>query len=504
MRENTNKAILVNSLILYIRLGLVAITSLFTTRFALKALGVDDFGLFSVVGGIVSFMSIFNTVMLTTSNRFIATAIGKGNIENANKQFNINLIIHIAIAALTLLLTIPLGEWYINKFVNYPGDLNNAIWVYRISMLGAVISFLGVPYNGLLLAKERFFVFCSTDVLSSILKMAMSYFLISHFSEKLLVYALTIAFTTAYPTLVFYIYCNSKFAEICKFQIVKDKKSYRDVLDFSMWIGYGAVATVGKNQGAALIINGFFNTVMNTALGIANSINQILLSFSHNISKSIAPQIVKNYAIGNKDRCESLVILSSKASFIVMLLVSSPFIVAPDFIFKLWLGTIPDHLILFTYLLIADALIGSINAGIPELIFATGNIKWYQIIVNTLFLLSVIVGFFVLKAGAPAHYLQVTYIFFSIIILVVRQIVLNRVVKFNNKRLLISAYLPSITIFLGFIPILFLKNIISPLLLVTASIFYIILLGFLIGLSKNERRKVLTYVKTRFPLKRRA
>ena len=191
---------------------------------------------------------------------------------------------------------------------------------------------------------------------------------------------------------------------------------------------------------------------MNTALGLANSVNSILLTFANNVTKSIAPQIVKSYSAGDFKRSEDLVIMSSKVSFLIMLLVSSPFLIAPELLFNIWLDSVPDHVVVFTTLIIIDALIGTLNAGIPELIFATGKIRNYQVILNTVFLLSVFAAFFVLKTGVPAFYLLVTYIGFSVIALIIRQVVLNKVVRFNNRRLFFESYFPCIQIVLFFTP----------------------------------------------------
>lgn len=493
MQENTNRAILINSIILYIRLGITAICGLLTTRFALKALGVDDFGLFSVVGSVISFIAVINTIMLSTSNRFIATAIGKKDEKLINDTFNVNLSIHVATAIVTLLLAIPLGEWYVNHYINYTGNIENVLLVYKITVIGSIISFVGVPYNGLLLAKERFLVFCTTDVISSIIKVVISYLLISHFDAKLMVYALTICFTTAFPTLIFYLYCKRIFPKYVKFHFVRNKAIYKEVFGFSVWVGYGAIATVGKTQGAAVIVNLFFTTVMNTALGLANSVNSILLTFANNVSKSISPQIVKSYSSGDLKRSEDLVIMSSKVSFLIMLLVSSPFLIAPEFLFRLWLGSIPDHVVVLTTLIIVDALIGTFNAGIPELIFATGKIRNYQVILNTIFLLSVVAAYLVLKTGFPAYYLLITYIVFSVIAFVIRQVVLNKVVKFNNKRLLMESYLPCVLVVILFVPFLLISNKINMLLAVILGIIYLMVITILVGLNKNERTKLVAY-----------
>lgn len=154
MNENTNRAIAINSIILYFKLAIITVTGLLTTRFALQALGVNDFGLFSVIGSIISFITIFNTIMVATSNRFISVALGKGNNEVVNEQFNLCFLIHVVIAIFTLLIFIPLGDYYIKNYLNYTGDISTAVDVFRFSVIGSVISFIGVPYNGLLVAKK--------------------------------------------------------------------------------------------------------------------------------------------------------------------------------------------------------------------------------------------------------------------------------------------------------------------------------------------------------------
>ena len=495
MEENSNRAIAVNSLILYIRLAVIAVSGLLVSRFALQALGVNDYGIFAVVGSVISFIAIINTIMLSTSNRFLAVAIGKGDQYEINKQFNVNLTIHIVIALIVAIVAIPLGDWYIFHFVNYEGDINLIVKVYNITIWGSVISFIGVPYNGLLMAKERFLVFCTTDAIVHILKAVMSYLLIYYFTDKLLVYALTNTILVAVPTFVYAIYCNIILKDLVKINFVKEKARYKSVLSFSIWIGYGALASIGKNQGSALIINAFFNTAMNTALGLANTVNAMLQMLAGNVSNSIAPQITKAYAVGNKDRAIMLTSLSSKIAFMFMLIVSSPFLLTPDYIFSLWLGEVPDYVVLFTQLLVIDALIGSLNRGIPELVFATGNIKWYQIIVNTLFLLSVFVAYLVLKAGAPAYSMITTYIVFSLIVLFVRQFVLHKLTNINNWILIKKSYIPSFFVLIAYLPFLIFHLNIDDFILNIISLIYLGVLCFTIGLSKSEKNYIIRKIR---------
>lgn len=490
MAVDNNKAILQNTIILYTKLLITSVCGLFTTRFALKALGATDFGLFSVVGGVISFIAIFNTIMLSTSNRFIAAAIGKKDAEEVNKTFNVNLVIHVCIAVVTLLLAIPLGDWYIVNYVNFDGDINVAVKIFNITIIGSVISFIGVPYNGLLIATERFFVFCTTEALSSILKMLGALSLLYCFEDKLMVYTIVLTVLSAYPTLVFWRYCKRKFPKYTQVCFVKEKARYKEVFGFSVWVGCGAVASIGKAQGTALILNAFFNTLMNTALGLANSIKSLVQLIATSMTKSISPQITKTYSAGNMLRCEHLVIFASKVTFLSVLMVSFPFFLAPEWLLGLWLGEVPDYTILFMQLILIESLIKALNGGIPEVVFASGKLKWYQIIESSWLLLSVVVSGFVLYLGAPAYMMFVVLIIFSAVMLIIRQILLNKIVKFNNWRLIKESFVPSLSVLVLSLPLLLLDfhpvtNIILSLIWIMGGIYFV-------GLNKNERAKMNT------------
>lgn len=490
MKENTNKAIAINSVILYAKLFVMTICGLLTTRFALQALGVDDFGLFSVLGSIISFIAIFNTVMISTSNRFISVAIGKGDIIYINEQFNICIVIHITLALLTILVAIPLGDLYIYKYLKYSGDIGTAVHVFHFTVIGSIISFIGVPYNGLLIAKEKFLVFSITEVLTHIFKLGVTFSLLYCFNEKLLIFAFTQGFITAVPTLIYHVYCKRQYPEIVKFTIPRNTQKYMEIFSFSGWVAYGAFATIGKSQGAQILVNSFFNTVMNTALGLANTVNGLLGTFSNSIAQPIMPQITKNYASGNYSRCDDLLVMSTKYTFLVTLFISIPFLTGAEWIFSLWLGNVPPYVLDFTKLVIVDTLITSLNSGISNIIFASGKIKLYQVSINTLRLLSIVAAYMVLKLGGPAHSLLWAYILFSIIIFFVGQWVLYHTLNYDNRILWKRSYIPSFVIFVLAVPLLNFQLCTIPFVNIVFVESYLFILIICFGLSKSEKRKL--------------
>lgn len=487
MEANSNGTIVRNTIILYSRLLINTLSSLFATRFALKALGVSDFGLFSVIACIISFIAVLNTIMISTSNRFIATAIGIGDKEDINRQFNINLMVHVAIAVFTLIFALPIGDWYILNYINFDGDINIARKIFYFSVVGSVISFVGVPYNGLLIAKENFLVFCLTDAISHILKAVIAFVLIYYFDNKLIIYGAALAFFSAYPTFVYMAYCKKVYPDIVSFRLVKGWNNYNPVVKFSAWVGFGAIASIGKNQGAALLVNLFFNTVMNTALSVANTVNGMVTLFTENVTKPIAPQITKSFAAGDYERSYHLLDLSTKFSYYTMLIVATPFLLCTNWILKLWLGDVPDYAVMFTKLIVIDAIITSLYTSISNIIFASGKIVGYQLVVNVLRFMAIIAAYFVLKSGFPAYSLLYSYIVFSIIIVICVLVVLKKTLDCDVMRFVKNAYLPGFAVTLLFLPMFLLIGKVHPFLLLLLSETYLLLGILFIGLTKNER-----------------
>lgn len=469
--------------------------ALLTTRYALQALGINDYGLFSLMGSLISFMGVFNTIMLSTCNRFIAVSIGKGDLKDINKTFNINLSIFIGCSIVFLMIGLPLGLIYIKNYINYDGPQSNVLLVFYFSIIGSAISTLATPYQGLLMAKERFFMFSFVDVGLHVLRFAVVVLLVYYWNNKLLIYTILQASTIALPALVYLLYCKRVFPNIVRLQLVRDREAYRKVFTFSGWVSFGAVASVVRSQAAAILVNTFFNTVMNTALGIANSLNHYVTLFANNLTQPMQPQITKSYASGNYERTDQLLVMSTKFSFLLMLLIGSPFFVSAEWIVKLWLGQVPDYAVSFTVLLIIDNIVMSFNSGLSLLLFADGRIALYQIVINTLRLLAVAVAFLVLRAGFCPQALFYTYIIFSVFIVIATQWCLKKTLNYDNKVLIKKSYIPSLSVLVLFLPVLYLPSTINPLIRIIIAIIYLVGLEFFVGLGKNERTFILSKIK---------
>lgn len=487
VKEGTNKAIVVNATILYTRLIITSVCGFFTTRFALQAMGVDDYGLFSLLGGIIALIDVANAVMINTTTRFMTVALGKGDESEINEQMNINLRIHFFTALFSLIVAFTVGYWYIYNYLNYEGDIRNAIIVFTISVTSAAISMIGVPYQGVITAKENFLVTSIPDIISAIIKLAVSWILVYYFSHKLIIYTSTLAICTVYPMAAYALYCYRHYPKIVKLSPVQDKTKYKEVLTFSGWTLYGTAACMAKGQGASIVINLFFTTSLNAALGVANMLSGIINKFARSAVQPMFPQITKSYSSGDMHRSKQLLCMTAKVSFLVTLLFSAPFLVDTEWLLGLWLAEVPPMASLFTKLLIADLLISSLDQGIGTIVKADGNIKAYEFWGNTLRLIAIVVSYFLLKGGAPAEMLLYTYIITSSIVVIVSQIILHNVTHIENMFLIKNAYLPVIFVSALFMPALYIKLSHYSVLNIAMGFIYLLGVVWLVGLNKQEK-----------------
>lgn len=494
-KEGTNKTIIVNSVVLYTRLIITSVCGFFTTRFALQALGIDDYGLYSVLGGIIAFMDVANAVMISTTTRFMTVALAKGNESDINEQMNINLHIHIFTSLFSLLLALTIGYWYIYNHLNYDGNIRNAIFVYSISVISGAVSMIGVPYQGVITAKELFIVTSLPDIFSAILKLGVSWILVFYFNNKLIVFSAAQAFCTVYPAVAYAFYCYKHYPSIVKLSKVKDKGKYKEVLKFSGWTLYGTAACMAKSQGAAIVVNLFFTTAMNAALGIANMLSSLINKFARNAVQPMFPQITKSYSAGNIERSTQLLCMTVKVSFVTTLFFSSPFLIDTEWILGLWLKEVPPMAVLFTKLLVIDLLVSSLDHGIGTIIKADGNIWAYEFFGNSLRFISVIVSFYFLKKGAPAESILYVFIVTSFIVVLVSQIILHKITKIENIILIKKSYLPSSMVALFFFPVLFYKVSYISYVNIIVGVSYLVFIIWMVGLNNQERnyiRKITT------------
>lgn len=502
MSDNSN--IVKNSLILYLRLIITSVFGLLSSRFILQALGTSDFGLYNVVGGIVLMMAFLNNVMVSTTYRYIAFELGKGELNNVNRVFNICLVIHISLAILLLLIAESVGVYYIRNFLNIEAiKIGDALFVFHLSIFITFISILSAPFQGLITAKEKFSVIATVEVLRSLFILGVVLLVMCYSGNRLRLYSVLIAILFILFSFPYFLYSLHRYSTIIKWNYQKEKRKYKEIIGYSSWIMFGAAANAGEIQGSALIINLFFGTILNASFGIANQVNNVVKMFSQSLNQAVIPQITKTYSSGNTDRTMLLVIFSSKYSFLLMLFPSLPILLETDYILKIWLTEVPEYTSTFIKIMIINALISTMNAGIPAAIQATGKIKYFQIFLSSMVLMGLPISYIAFKNGFPPYVLLLIYTIIALINLFVMQVLLKQLMHFNIKEFLKKGYLRMIMVSVGISPLFLMPHLFESTLfrfigIALFSILGLLLVIYLLGLEKKEKEIISNYMRKLF------
>jgi O-antigen/teichoic acid export membrane protein len=331
--------------------------SLYTSRVVLNTLGVEDFGIYSVVVGVISLLGFFNAAMSSATQRFLAMDIGRENGENLHKTFNSALIIHVGIAFLVLLIAETVGLWFLNHKLNLPDSrMGVANFVYQFSILTAMVKILQVPFNALIIVRERMGVFALISIIEAILNLLVVYLLYLFPYDKLTTYAILLFIPSLIIVVVYKMYCLQNFKETT-FSLYKDTALYKTLISYSGWSLFGNMAAVAKGQGINILLNIFFGTIVNAAYGIMMQVQNAVNSFVLNFQMAVNPQIYKSYVQGNMQQMHRLMFQSSKFSYYLMFVLISPVIVNINFILSWWLKNPPPYTGVFFNLKIINLII---------------------------------------------------------------------------------------------------------------------------------------------------
>ncbi|MCC8112491.1 MAG: lipopolysaccharide biosynthesis protein [Bacteroidales bacterium] len=420
-----NKRIAKNTAFLYIRMLFVMGVTLFTSRIILEALGVDDYGIFNVVGGVVAMLGFFNSSMSTSTQRFLNFEMGRGTLESLKRVFSVSLSIHIAIAIITAILLETVGLWFIcNKLNVSASGLNAALWVYHCAVITFVLSIIITPYHAVIISNEQMSAYAIISVIEVSLKLAVA-FLINLANDKLQTYAILLLGVSIIIDAAYCIYSFVHFPE-CRCRLVKDIKLAKEMLAFSGWVIFGCITNLFSTQGVNILINIFFGPAYNAARAIAVQIQAAVNQFVLNFMTAVRPPIVKAYSKGDIEYMNNLVYTSSKFSFALLFVIGLPVILNANFIIGLWLVDIPPLAVLFTQLVIIDLLITALYSPIAYVNQASGKIKNYQLAISLLFVLIFGITWLLYRLGAPVYMAFVVSIAISFFGLFIRVWILKK------------------------------------------------------------------------------
>jgi O-antigen/teichoic acid export membrane protein len=449
MTSENNKRIARNTLFLYFRMLLTMGVSLYTSRVVLNALGIDDFGIYGVVGSIIAMFGFLNSSMASATSRFLTFELGRKDYEKLRKTFSAALTVHFIVAVIILILGETIGLWWLeNKLVIAPDRMNAAQWVFHLSVFASVIAITQAPYNATIIAHERMNVYAYVEILNSLLKLGIVFLLVIGSFDKLILYAALTLCVTIIITMIYKIYCTANFPE-SHYRFHWDKKIIKPIIGFLGWSFLGYFSFTLKTQGVNMLLNLFFGVILNAAYGIAAQIKNALMGFSSNFLQASRPQIVKYYASGNILSMKNLVINVSKYSFLLMLLISFPVIMEGHFILNLWLKKVPDYAVSFAQLNLLYGIIWTQMVPFGQAIHATGKIKIHNIINGITNLLVLPVSYFCFKINfSPITPFVITIILLFIAYIVNLKVLSHLINEFLFSNLLIETVFKNIVLFL--------------------------------------------------------
>lgn len=499
-----NKRIAINTIIIYIRMIMVALIGIVTTRYVLQALGVSDYGLYNVVGGIVSIMSFVCTAMITTTRRFVNIEMGKGNDGNLNKIFNVSLVLHIGFALLIYVIALSFGLCYIYKFLNVDSSkLSDAIFVFFISTTTSAFGIINVPFQALMTAYERFKQMAIIDFSTTFLKIPLVVLLVSYSGNQLRFYAIGMCLIVLISLILYHFYCKYHFRDIIKWNFYRKEALYKEILLFNNYTAMGAFAYIGRSSGSTMVINYFFGTLVNGAYAVAVQIESQIQNLVGNLSTAANPQMTQSYGAGNFQRSFDLVCRISRFSSLFMIILTFSVFVELEMFLSIWLKDIPVGAVIFCQAMLFSLFFRSFGGSVDSLIQATGKVKWYQITQSIFLILGLPLAFILFSFGYPAEFIIYSFILCDIIRTIAMFVIVCNVSEFSFKEYAYSVYLPliKIVLLLGIYYFLYrlipLSGTIMHFMGFLLTFVFICIVCFIVGLTKTEKLMIVNGVTSK-------
>lgn len=468
--------------------------SLFTSRVILQTLGVEDYGVYSVVGGIITMFAFINGGMVSATQRFLTFEIGKGNLAQLKKVFSTSLQIHALIALVIVLLGETVGLWFLYEKLVIPADrMTAAFWVYQCSIVACVVNIMSVPYNADIIAHEKMSAFAYISILEVILKLAIVYALYITPWDKLITYAGLILSVQLIIRFVYARYCSKHFEE-SHYHHQIDKSLFKEMFTFAGWSFWGNLAGVLYTQGLNMMLNVFFGPIVNAARGIAVQVQSAVTQLVHNFQVALNPQITKNYATGHLPQMHNLMFRSARFSFFLLFFLTLPVLLETDYLLTIWLKTVPADAVIFTRWMIGISLIYTIANPCVIANQATGKVKVYQAVVGGILLMIIPISYIVLKLGAPAYSVFIVHFCVESVAQFVRMYMLRKLIDLPMKAYIRHIYLPVIwVVALSCILPIYVHSLLPNglmrfLAVGVASVLSVGVIAFLLGLTKDERK----------------
>ena len=443
--SSANKRIAKNTLVLYVRMLFTMGISLFTSRVILQTLGVEDYGISSVVGGVISMFTFINAAMVSSTQRYLNFELVRGDANQLRSVFSTSLQIHALIALAIIVLSETVGLWFLNEKLVIPeARMTAAMWVYQCSILSCAVSIMSTPYNAVIVAHEKMSAFAYISILDVSLKLLVVYLLVVLPFDKLIILSILTLLVQLFIRYIYTLYCHRHFPE-SYFQFRFNKTLFKEMFGFAGWSFWGNLAAILYTQGLNMMLNIFFGPIVNAARGIAVQVQSAVQQFVGGFQTALNPQITKNYASNNLPQMHSLMFRSARFSFLLLFFLSLPVLMETNFILTLWLKTVPDDAVVFTQIMICISLI--YTTANPCIIAnqATGKVKIYQMVVGGILLLILPISYVVLKLGAPAYSVFIVHFCIESVAQFSRMYMLRKLIHLPLWQYMKNIYIPIVS-----------------------------------------------------------
>ena len=492
-----NKRIAKNTILLYGRMVFLLIVGLYTSRVVLAALGVVDFGIYNVVGGIVAMFTMISGALASAISRFITYELGTGNVKKLKRVFSTAVTIQLIFSGILIVLAETVGLWFLNNKLVIPETrVFAAQWVFQLSIITFVVNLISVPYKAAIIAHERMSAFAYISIIEAVAKLAVAWLVSTTEHDKLVLYAILLAAIAMIIRMIYGSYCTRLFEE-CHFCLKLDSGLLKEMFSFAGWNMIGATSAILRDQGGNILINMFGGPAVNAARGIAFQINNALMGFVTNFQMALNPQIIKNYAAQNRDYMMQLIFQGSRLSFYIFFLMALPVFISTPYILNLWLTVVPEHTVLFVRLVIIFSLSEALSVSLKTAMYATGKVKAYQICVGGLQLLNFPISYVLLRLHFMPEIILVVAITVSFLCLLARLIILKPMIGISPKQFMIKVFLNCVivSVISAMLPIYLLKvfpqSFVSFISLSAISMMCSVISIFFVGCNMQERQLVL-------------
>lgn len=496
-----SRTIAKNTAVLYFRMILLMVVSLYTSRVVLAALGVDDFGIYNVVGGVVAVLGFLNGTLSTSSSRFVTVALAGGDAQNMRKTFAVVFTVNVMLLLIILLLAETIGLWFLYEKMTIPDDrMNAAFWVYQFSVITVAFNITCVPFNASIIAHEKMSAFAYISLIDAFLKLGAAYCITTTPTDRLISWGGALMAIQILNCLIYVFYCHKRFNE-CRLSLCFDRGMFRQIMGFISWSAYGSFVSVGFTQGLNIILNLFFNPAVNAARGIAVQVQGAVMQFTSNFQTAINPPLIKNTSQKDFESARKLLTVSSKFSFFLLCILGVPLIVEAHYVLQIWLGRVPDYAVQFVQIMLVIGIWGCLANPLRIVNQAEGNIKKFQLYECTILLMIVPVSYFMLKIWPIPILVFLVHLVIDNIAQIIRMKIVLPKIDMSMGSYVKDIYLRIIPVFiLSFIvPILinhFIKEGLARFIFSLVLTEMIMMLSiYIIGVTPSERMMLKTSIK---------